>query len=215
MKAFKPHIIIYQLFAIGAIGHAIPSLLPYMLMLTPFVLVLTDFLALSPMLKHKNAKFFTWCIVTYAITFAVEVAGVKTGIIFGEYTYGKTLGPKLFDVPVVIGFNWVMVILGGIMLSRKIFRHPLLWIIATGILAFIFDYALEPVAIKLDYWTWGGGVVPIKNYVAWFCVACIGAGLFHVSRQKVTSDVPIHFFFVQFAFFIILNIVLALQGSTG
>jgi putative membrane protein len=50
----------------------------------------------------------------------LEVVGVKTGLIFGEYKYGSTLGIKLFEVPLIIGFNWVFVILGSISISRLI-----------------------------------------------------------------------------------------------
>ena len=38
----------------------------------------------------------------------VEFLGVNYGLLFGEYSYGKNLGPKLFGVPFLIGMNWVI-----------------------------------------------------------------------------------------------------------
>ena len=39
-----------------------------------------------------------WALTAY-ITYAVEVVGVQTGFPFGDYQYGKRLGPVLYDTP--------------------------------------------------------------------------------------------------------------------
>ena len=36
----------------------------------------------------------------------VELVGTKTGMLFGDYSYGKVLGPALQGVPLIIGINW-------------------------------------------------------------------------------------------------------------
>ena len=45
----------------------------------------------------------------FLLGFVVEVVGVQTGLIFGSYSYGATLGVKLFDTPLLIGLNWIFV----------------------------------------------------------------------------------------------------------
>ena len=64
--------------------------------------------------KKGELKFLIWCLIVYTVTFSLEVLGTSTGIIFGSYTYGNTLGLKFLGVPLIIGFNWVFVILGSI-----------------------------------------------------------------------------------------------------
>jgi bisanhydrobacterioruberin hydratase len=121
---------------------------------------------------------------TYVFTFWAEAAGVATGQIFGEYTYGPTLGWAWRGVPLLIAFNWVLVVHGAFCLSGRIgavLAGDLAQArdrAATGVVAVIFDFLMEPVAIRLDYWRWAGDAVPLQNYVAWFAIAALSA-VFH------------------------------------
>jgi putative membrane protein len=36
-----------------------------------------------------------------------------------------------------------------------------------------FDYLMEPVAIRLGFWTWVGNTIPWTNYVGWFMVSLL------------------------------------------
>ena len=44
-------------------------------------------------------------------------------------------------------------------------------VLLAAALATAFDFLLEPVAVRLDYWRWRDGVIPLQNYVAWFLTA--------------------------------------------
>ncbi|HEX9252724.1 MAG TPA: carotenoid biosynthesis protein, partial [Ignavibacteriaceae bacterium] len=116
----KEIVFLYIIFFVGIIGHLYDPLQNLMLLLTPATLLLTGVVVLLYSYKTSKNKFLLWVVLTYVITFLLEVKGVKTGLIFGEYKYGSTLGIKLFDVPLIIGFNWVFVILGSISISRLI-----------------------------------------------------------------------------------------------
>ena len=48
--------------------------------------------------------------ICFAVGVSVEIMGINTGILFGDYTYGDVLGFKLRDVPVLIGVNWFIII---------------------------------------------------------------------------------------------------------
>ncbi|MBK7868300.1 MAG: carotenoid biosynthesis protein [Ignavibacteriales bacterium] len=52
-----------------------------------------------------NRKVIIWAVSTFVVTFTLEAVGVATGVIFGKYTYGPTLGPGLFNVPILLGIN--------------------------------------------------------------------------------------------------------------
>lgn len=197
---------IYIIFFVGIVGHLYDPLRNLMLLLTPGTLLLTGLIVLFYSYKSSTNNFLLWAAFTYIITFILEVVGVKTGMIFGEYNYGSTLGIKLFDVPLIIGFNWVFVILGSIAISRLMTDNIFLSFIISAFIAFIFDLILEPIAIKLNYWSWYEGIIPIQNYIAWFVIAFIASVFFLKLNLKLRSDISIHYFFIQLVFFIILLI---------
>jgi len=200
----KEEIFIYIMYTVGVIGHLIDFTLPLMKILTPFTLLLTGGTVLFFSQKNTDNKMLFWVIITYSITFTLEVIGVKTGLIFGNYSYGKTLGLNLFEVPLIIGFNWVLVVMGAIQLSKKLFNDYFFIALFTGIFAVIFDFFLEPIAIRLDYWSWNGNHVPLHNYIAWFVIAFMFSILFQKMKITINSTLAERYFLTQLTFFIIL-----------
>lgn len=204
LKLSKEEIFIYLIYFVGIVGHLISPLLAYMKLLTPIALFLTGGIVLFSTLKNSNTYLLVWLIITYITTFILEVIGVKTGLIFGSYSYGNTLGLKIFDVPLIIGFNWTMIILGVILLSEKFFTNKILITLSASLIATIFDYFMEPSAIKLEYWNWTDIMIPLQNYLAWFLISFVFAALYLRLRIKIETDLPIKFFLTQFIFFLIL-----------
>jgi len=71
-------------------------------------IILLNFLIVIIFQKNKfNKKFLLFFILFYLFFFSIEVLGIKTGKIFGSYFYGKSLGFKIFETPVLIGLNWI------------------------------------------------------------------------------------------------------------
>lgn len=199
---------LYIIFAVGVAGHLLHDTRELMLLLTPFTLVLTIGVVFYSLLLESNRKLIYWLAATYLFTLTVEIAGVKTGLIFGQYSYGRTLGSKLFDVPLIIGLNWVFVILGGIIISKEMTSDKNLIAVITGLIAVVFDLFLEPVAMKLDYWNWLDGEIPVQNYAAWFVIAFIVSWLFSRFNLHIKTDLPKIYLLVQFVFFISLFLFL-------
>lgn len=204
LKLSKEEIFLYLIYTVGVIGHLTNALLDYMKLLTPLTLLLTGAVVLLSTIGNSKNNFIIWAIVTYIITFSLEVIGVKSGIIFGSYWYGETLGTKFLNVPLIIGFNWIMVILGAILLTEKILNNKILITLTASFLATIFDFFLEPTAIKLGYWNWLDTTVPLQNYFAWFMISLLFTVLYYKMKIKVKTDLPIKFFLTQFIFFLIL-----------
>lgn len=107
------------------------------------------------------------------MTFLIEVIGAKTGLVFGAYKYGNTLGFKVFEVPLVIGLNWFFIILRAVNIVQKKINSKLLIAFFVGLISTIFDIFLEPVAIKFDYWTWENNIIPLQNYIACFVISFV------------------------------------------
>jgi len=199
-------LIISDFYLFGLIFHSIPATLPYMLLFTPLVLLLFGILTVYPAWLEKNRKLVLWTLCTYLITLALEIIGVKTGKVFGEYHYGPVLGLKFMEVPLVIGFNWVIVVLGSVRLTEKITSQPLIAGLIVGLICVIYDYALEPAAIGLNYWVWHAGDIPLQNYAAWFLIAFAAAWVYRAIKVEMKSILPAYYVAVQFIFFLGLQL---------
>jgi putative membrane protein len=177
-----------------------------MISLTPFTLLLTGGVTLLFSSFKGNSKLILWSLIVYIVTFSLEVMGVKTGYVFGSYTYGNVLGFKLLDVPLIIGFNWVIIILGAIGIASRIHKSFFQIALLTGTFAVLFDIMLEPVAIKLDYWNWNKGYIPLQNYYAWFGIAFFASLFGSKLKLDLEDSLFIYYFLIQFTFFILLSI---------
>ncbi|MBN1617727.1 carotenoid biosynthesis protein [Candidatus Dojkabacteria bacterium] len=205
---FLKNIIVIIFFIIGAIGVMLPYTKAFFLFCTPFALLSINIYVLFLVLKEKRNLF--WIILFSVVTLIIEIIGVKTGLVFGEYSYGPTLGVKIFDVPLVIGLNWVLLILSSVYITCRFYRGNLIFSsLLSSIIVTLLDVLIEPVAIKLDYWAWKDIVVPIQNYLAWFIISFLVSIFFHkVIDFNGKNNRVLNFYFVgQILFFIICNLL--------
>jgi len=190
-------------FLVGAILHVIPYTLEMAKILTPFTLIFsTGFVLYFPL---KNTRFRIWFFPTLIVTFVLEAIGVETGMIFGAYHYGTTLGIKFFDVPFIIALNWVCVVFGAITISDHFIKNRLLAATSSAILCTVFDYIMEPSAIHLDYWVWHSGDIPFLNYTAWFLISLIASLYYLLLKPAVRIDRASLIFKLQLVFFAIIT----------
>ena len=197
---------ISDIYIVGMVLHVFAVTRPYMLLFTPVVLLVFGILALYPAWLDGDRRLWIWMTAAYAVTLTLEIIGVKTGRVFGAYHYGPVLGLKLAGVPLVIGFNWVIVVLGAVRISEKITPRPVIGAVLTGTLCVLYDYVLEPVAIGLDYWQWHTVQIPLQNYAAWFLIAASAAWTYRILRIEIKSTLPSYYVGVQFLFFIGLQL---------
>lgn len=173
---------------------------------TPVNIILS---ALLLYLNHrgKGSSFLIFCLVGYLFGYAIEVVGSRTGMIFGEYSYGNALGMKVMEVPVVMGLNWLMLVYSAGIICDRINTHYIGKSLIGASMLVILDLFLEPVAIRFDFWTWAQGSIPVQNYIAWYCSSFLLLLLFYGLSFKKENSLAKALFLVQFVFFILLNIL--------
>ena len=201
-------------FSVGVFGHLSNLARPLMLLLTPWMLLSFGLLCVFLAWKDHGWAVLAWALPAYILTFILEALGTATSAIFGAYTYGSVLGTLVFGVPPIIGFNWVIVVLACARIARWRMRihRPLLGSLVVGALCVAFDFALEPLAVALGYWTWTLGPIPLQNYAAWFIIAFFASlPLWRVSRAP-RSLFPEGYLIVQTLFFILMRFGLALSA---
>lgn len=169
---------------------------------TPLNLVVSVILLL---LNHKefNRAFITFAIVTALAGYAVEVIGVNTGMVFGTYVYGSTLGFKCFGTPLIIGLNWLMLVYCAGIVTHKLNTSIIGKSLLGAAVLVLLDVLIEPVAKRYDFWAFVGNV-PLQNYVAWYIIAFALLCLFHSLQFTKTNRLAPALLIVQFLFFTLL-----------
>lgn len=190
----------------GVVGLSIGQTRELFQALTPVNLFLTAAIVLH-FEESKSAKYFLFIIITFILGFFVEVLGVKTGIIFGEYEYGSTLGYKFLDVPLAIGLNWVIMVYCTGLFARSVAHQSMPTILVGAGLMTIIDVLIEPVAIQLNFWNWTNGIVPIRNYLGWFVTSLVLQLLFYYLMPKSNNSLAVRLLYILIGFFIALNFI--------
>lgn len=144
----------------------------YFLSLSPLNLLLS-FSCLMLSFQHFTRRLFLAILVVGVVGFLAEYIGVHTQLLFGDYQYGKNLGFKLVEIPLVIAVNWAMLSFSALAIVFSL-RVPLVVkaLLSAGLMTFL-DVLIEPVAITSDFWTWADGIIPMYNYVCWFVLSFV------------------------------------------
>ena len=167
---------------------------------TPYTLLFTCFVFLIhiPVADKKFLlAFFTIAFLGYII----EVIGVKTGLIFGKYSYGDGLGIKLLEVPLIISINWAMLICAGIRIVSSIFANKITVLAVAALLVTLIDLLIEQVAPKLDFWQFESGLPGIHNYLGWIGVAFFISYFFYPILIKSSRTGSLIILILQIIFF--------------
>ncbi len=195
-------------YIVGLAGLLSESSRDFFLALTP-VNLLFAYVVVFSFHRGFNLSFFLTALFIFALGMGAEIIGVKTGVVFGEYTYGETLGPAFMNVPWLIGLNWFFLVYCSVHLARCI--CPRGWAvvcISVGVLV-IFDLALESPAIKMDMWQWGGrSYPPAQNFLAWAGLGAIMSSVFYLKNALHKNAMASRMLIIQFIFFVLLTIFL-------
>ncbi|MEA4982357.1 MAG: carotenoid biosynthesis protein [Paludibacter sp.] len=195
-------------YIIGVAGMLLPVTSGLFIFLTPVALLMSFGLLMmnhQPGYNAKNTAVFSFIFISGIV---VELIGVHTGLIFGNYIYGKGLGLKIFDTPLLIGMNWLLLVYTTGTIMQKVNITPVLRIAAGATMMLIYDLVLEQVAPKMDMWSWENSEVPVNNYIAWWLIAVFFHSLIELFGIKLKNPLSITILVTQFLFFVVLYLFL-------
>ena len=180
----------------------------FFLSTTPYVLSLTLLLLiLNHDLSDKKSKIGLMLIFLFGLI--VEILGVNYGLFFGEYSYGANLGPKIYEVPYVIGFNWVLLIIATGSISDKLIKGKEIYkILFASFLMVLIDLLIEKSAPKLDFWEFVISPVPFSNYLWWFIFSIGFQYIFFKTVKTKDYNLSSNILVIQFLFFGMLAVFL-------
>lgn len=204
-------ILLAILYTVGLVGSAFLHL--NLLQLSPINLIISAAI-LFYFHQPKNTLFWIWAIGVFQAGYILELLGVSTGRIFGQYFYGNNLGFKLADVPVIIGLNWLMLCYVSMHVTSLIFKklikktniNPIIEIALSAFLMVCIDILIEQVAPQLDFWYWKGNVIPLQNYTAWYIFAFAFMFVYHQLELPLQNKIAPWLYAFQLLFFTGMNL---------
>ena len=196
-------------FLIGILGFSFPFTHNIFRHIIPFTILLMAFIILA---YHKplNRRFMQITFMVAISGFGIEVAGIKTGLLFGEYAYGKILGPKLAEVPIVMGLNWVVMVYSGVAIASRARLGIIPGSQISGLILTVSDLKIEKFAILTGMLTWVEGAPPLRNYVGWFMISSLLSSLYYQIVKPEIRKVAIYVYIYQIILFILTVVILTL-----
>lgn len=155
-------------------------------------------MALHALLAFGARYAFTYLGIALSFGFLVELMGLKTGWPFGTYEYDPSLGPQLFDIPLVVPFAWAMIAHPILCVARRVAGN---WVFLYGGFGHMaYDLFLDPQMVTAGRWTWevtGSHVpftpeVPLSNAFGWLLSGMALIAILHLAlpreRRKVSAS---------------------------
>jgi uncharacterized membrane protein len=216
--------IIYFLHLMGAFWYVtgyLGDLIHYLA--GPFIVILGIYTLMILSDNFKRTKKLSAALLIGLMGYTLETVGWKTGYPYGEFEYSDILWPLIMGTPLAIAFAWITVTITSLYIARAVSSSLSIQVIICGLLALVLDIFMEPVAIKLGWWTWALGWPPITNYVTWALAAMLFAILLIISshrflpatstqyrissKSKVQTILP-HVYMAQLIYFVLLGLLL-------
>ncbi len=209
--------ILMWVYGVGLTGMLVPFTHDLFILITPLNLLFAA--AFLFWRARPEARVIVAGLFILITSFFIEAVGVNTSRIFGSYSYGKALGPTAWNTPLIIGLNWFVLIYCTNAIARQLWSRlragknvkPGLaegaFIIITGsLLMVLYDLLLEPAATRLDMWSWDGGNIPFRNFIAWFGISLVFHLLYRLWGEAKLNNRALPLFLVQMLFFAIIDL---------
>ncbi|MDD4778542.1 MAG: carotenoid biosynthesis protein [Fermentimonas sp.] len=201
---------IIVIYAVGVVGFVLPITHGIFIRLTPlmiiFSLAILHFYNRDSRSKKQHRRLFFYLFVFIA-GFLVELWGVNTGVVFGDYTYGVGLGPKIAGTPPIIGLNWVLMICLTSAIFSPLKRNIFNGVVWPSLLMVGYDIIMEQVAPKMEMWSWKNDLIPLQNYIMWGVLALFFHSIRYFLKIRERNPMALPIFVAQTIFFLLILIL--------
>jgi uncharacterized membrane protein len=184
-------------FAVGAVLPIFPQVVPRPVMAAAQAVPAALFALIHGARTYRLRGILGFIIISLSVGYLAEALGVHTGFPFGHYSFSDGMGPKVFDVPILmgpayVGMGYVSWTLARVIAnqSRTLDGPRLITLpLAASFVMVAWDIAIDPVLSTFaHYWTWrdGGAFfgVPLSNFLAWYAINYLIYQLFVLYLRK-------------------------------
>ena len=170
---------ILALYALARVLEIVPNPLPHVAIVALDVLSALAFALVHGARHYRLRGILVFAGICVAVGNFTENLSILTGFPFGRYYFAELMGPKLFNVPVLLGLayigmayvSWTLarLIAGSTQANTRLLTLPL----TASFIMVAWDLAQDPVwGTVLHGWVWRDGGpwfgVPISNYLGWY-----------------------------------------------
>ena len=210
--------VLLWVYGVGLTGMLLPFTRELFILITPLNLL---FAAGFLFWRNKpEARVIVAGLIIFITSFLIEAVGVNSGKIFGSYSYGRALGPSVMNTPLIIGLNWFVLIYCTNAIARQIWglirqggsgrktglAEVAFKIVTGSLLMVLYDLLLEPAATNLDMWSWAGGTIPMRNFMAWFVISAAYHSAYRMWGEDKLNSRTLPLFAVQLVFFGVIDL---------
>ncbi|MBP7562370.1 MAG: carotenoid biosynthesis protein [Candidatus Cloacimonetes bacterium] len=151
--------------------------------------------------NKKDLRLFIVLFVIFMLGFLIEMLGVNTGQIFGSYKYGKGLGIKIVETPIMIGINWAFLVYLSTSVTQKFKINGFAGAFVASLIMLFYDFIIENIAPKTDMWYWQNDAVPFQNFLAWFFIALVFNSIVKLLKLNTENKIAPLILICQLLFF--------------
>lgn len=202
---FIKNIIIFYL--VGIIGFSINYTHMLFTYLSPIILILTLCLLFYYDRKATDRKRIIFFSFVFISSYIIEMIGVNTGLLFGKYQYHHGLGIKLFETPILIGINWILMIYITSSIFTKLKYGFISQIIIPSSLMLIYDIIMERAAPKMEMWSWADNIIPIQNFIMWGLLAFVFHSIKYLLKIEIKNKMALPIYIAQIILFIFIILI--------
>lgn len=179
---------------------------PVVAALTPFMMVVVGivaaFLTYQPRIRTVAAL-----ALVPGLFFVCEALAASAGFPFGDLVFTRMAGPRVLDVPLVIPFASLGLLIPAWVASDRLLQYK--HIVVASIVVTAADGVMEFAADSLDLWHWRGGMSNELNYISWFGISYVAfLILSRYAAEKESHPIVPHFLFAQLLYFALTDIAL-------
>jgi putative membrane protein len=184
-----------------------PGPVPVLLIVVLQVVPPAVFALLHGSILYGARRMLVFTAFCLGIAASCEILGLSTGFPYGHYFFTGLMGPKIFDLPLLLvaaylGIGYCSWILAVFIAGDRGKRHLRTRVVALPLLAsaimVAWDLSMDPVWANLDHgWVWldGGSYfgVPISNFLGWYLTAYLfyqGFALYLSANPAYSKTMP-------------------------
>ena len=153
----------------------------------------------------------TYLIIGFLGALTIEHIGLTTGWPFGKYSYDASLGLKIWQIPLIVPFAWLMMLHPMLIVAR---RFTSFWVFLYGGIGLMaWDLFLDPQMVSAGRWSWEPSAshvpfqpeIPLSNAAGWLFAGMGLMALLHIAlpkeRRKVGANTTAVNIFLQWTLF--------------
>lgn len=194
-----------RFYTVGLVLYMLPFTREIFILITPASLVVAIGVVFY-FHRQWNVQTVLFFIFIGVSSFFLEMAGTRTGVIFGAYRYERGLGVQFNHTPLLIGLNWLFLLYATRSLAGRIAGRPAIRVVVAALLMVIYDVVLEWVAPLMQMWRFESTYPPLRNFLAWFTVSLLYHTLFELLSIPASNALASIVWSIQWIFFVCIGV---------